>query len=97
MHTAAEIGIDDFQASARRTSATARRRCAGLFTQHEGRLLPRRPVRDPAATWSTTTTGVLELNLSEQAKRDLVEYLKSPDPGLPVSSGRSSGNSQRAT
>ncbi len=47
MHTAEEMGIDDFQASrSPDKTSIARRRCKGLFVRDEGRLLPRRPIRD---------------------------------------------------
>ena len=76
LHTAAEIGIDDFQS---RRSPDERYRTtplAGLFTRqnggfyHDGRFADLRAVVDHY----DRTFG---LNLSEQAKRDLVEYLKS--------------------
>ena len=76
LHTAAEIGIDDFQS---RRSPDERYRTtplAGLFTRqkggfyHDGRFPTLRAVVDHY-------NRVLGLNLTEQAKRDLVEYLKS--------------------
>ncbi len=76
MHTAAEIGIDDFQA---KRSPDERYRTAplkGLFAHakggfyHDGRFATVRDVVDHY-------NSVLTLNLSEQEKNDLVEYLKS--------------------
>ena len=76
LHTAAEIGIDDFQS---RRSPDERYRTtplAGLFTRqkggfyHDGRFPTLRAVVDHY-------DRALGLHLNEQAKRDLVEYLKS--------------------
>jgi len=76
MHTAEEIGIDDFQASRspdRRYRTTPLR---GLFTHekggffHDGRFATLRDVMDHY-------DGAFGLSLSEQEKRDLVEYVKS--------------------
>jgi cytochrome c peroxidase len=76
MHTAEEIGIDDFQASRspdRRYRTTLLR---GLFTHekdgffHDGRFATLRDVMDH-------DDGAFGLGLSEQEKSDLVEYLKS--------------------
>jgi hypothetical protein len=76
MHTAEEIGIDDFQASRspdRRYRTTPLR---GLFTHekggffHDGRFATLRDVMDHY-------DGAFGLGLSEQDKGDLVEYLKS--------------------
>jgi hypothetical protein len=76
LHTAAEIGIDDFQASRapdRRYRTTPLR---GLFTRekggfyHDGRFATLRDVVDHY-------DGFFVLALSEQEKNDLVEYLKS--------------------
>jgi hypothetical protein len=76
MHTAEEIGIDDFQAS---RSPDRRYRTAplrGLFTHakggffHDGRFASLRDVVDHY-------DGVFALQLDEQDKNDLVEYLKS--------------------
>ena len=76
MHTAEEIGIDDFQASRspdRRYRTTPLR---GLFTHekggffHDGRFATLRDVMDHY-------DGAFGLSLSEQEKSDLVEYLKS--------------------
>ena len=76
MHTAAEIGIDDFQANARPTSATARRRSGALRrTQkggfyHDGRFAT---LGDVVKHYD----DFLKLGLSEAETKDLVEYLKS--------------------
>ena len=76
MHTAEEIGIDDFQASRspdRRYRTTPLR---GLFTHekggffHDGRFATLHDVMDHY-------DGAFGLGLSEQEKGDLVEYLKS--------------------
>jgi hypothetical protein len=76
MHTAAEIGIDDFQAARspdRRYRTTPLR---GLFARakggfyHDGRFPDLRAVVDHYDT-------VKRLNLTVQEKRDLIEYLKS--------------------
>jgi hypothetical protein len=76
MHTAAEIGIDDFQASRspdRRYRTTPLR---GLFARskggfyHDGRFPDLRAVVDHY-------DGFKRLGLAEQEKRELIEYLKS--------------------
>ena len=76
MHTAEEIGIDDFQASRspdRRYRTTPLR---GLFTHekggffHDGRFATLRDVVDHY-------DGAFALRLGEQDKNDLLEYLKS--------------------
>ena len=76
MHTADEIGIDNFQAL---RSPDERYRTAplkGLFAHskggfyHDGRFATLRDVVDHY-------NSVLNLNLTEQEKNDLVEYLKS--------------------
>jgi hypothetical protein len=76
MHTAAEIGIDDFQASRapdRRYRTTPLR---GLFARskggfyHDGRFPDLRAVVDHYDRFR-------RLGLAEQEKRDLIEYLKS--------------------
>ncbi len=48
MHTAEEIGIDDFQASRSPDGRYRTTPLPGLWTHQEGRLLPRRSVRDAA-------------------------------------------------
>jgi hypothetical protein len=76
MHTAAEIGIDDFQSSRSPDHRYRTTPLAGLFTRqkggfyHDGRFATLRAVVDHYDQF-------LRLNLSEQAKRDLIEYLKS--------------------
>ena len=76
MHTAAEIGIDDFQA---KRSPDERYRTAplkGLFTHmkggfyHDGRFAT---LLDVVNHYNT----VFDLELTVQEKNDLVEYLKS--------------------
>ena len=76
MHTAEEIGIDDFQA---KRSPDERYRTAplrGLWTHqkrgfyHDGRFAT---LLDVVNHYN----GLKQLNLTEQQKRDLVEYLKS--------------------
>jgi hypothetical protein len=77
MHTAQEIGIDDFQASRspdRRFYRTTP--LAGLFTRqkggyyHDGRF----PTLDDVVTHYT---GVLKFQLTEAERKDLIEFLKS--------------------
>jgi hypothetical protein len=76
MHTAAEIGIDDFQS---RRSPDQRYRTTplgGLFTRAKGGFYHDGRYADLSAVVEHYNQA-LNLNLSEQAKRDLVEYLKS--------------------
>ena len=76
LHTAQEIGVDDFQASRapERRYRTAPLR--GLFTHqkggfyHDGRFAT---LRDVVEHYD----GAFGLGLGEQEKADLVEYLKS--------------------
>ena len=76
MHTAAEIGIDDFQALRSPDERYRTTPLRGLFTRqkggfyHDGRFADLRAVVDHY-------DRAFSLQLSEQAKRDLVEYLKS--------------------
>jgi hypothetical protein len=76
MHTAAEIGIDDFQASRAPDLRYRTSPLGGLFTRekggfyHDGRFPTLRDVVDHY-------DGFLALGLSEQEKSDLIEYLKS--------------------
>jgi hypothetical protein len=76
MHTPAEIGIDDFQSSRSPDQHYRTTPLAGLFARskggfyHDGRFTDLRAVVEHYNT-------VLNLNLSDSAKRDLVEYLKS--------------------
>jgi hypothetical protein len=76
MHTAAEIGIDDFQALRSPDERYRTTPLRGLFARqkggfyHDGRFADLRAVVDHYDRAFT-------LQLSEQAKRELVEYLKS--------------------
>lgn len=76
MHTAAEIGIDDFQANRSPDQRYRTTPLRGLFARmkggfyHDGRFPNLRAVVDHY-------DRAFNLNLSEQQKRDLVEYLKS--------------------
>jgi cytochrome c peroxidase len=77
MHTAEEIGIDNFQASRSPDKKFYRTTpLGGLFVRakggfyHDGRFADYRAVVDHY-------DGQLRLNLSEQDKKDLIEYLKS--------------------
>jgi mono/diheme cytochrome c family protein len=76
MHTGAEIGIDDFQASRSPDGKYRTTPLGGLFTRqkggfyHDGRYPTLRAVVDHY-------DAALNLNLSEQAKVNLIEYLKS--------------------
>ena len=73
---AAEIGIDDFQSSRSPDQRYRTTPLAGLFTRqkggfyHDGRYADLRAVVEHY-------NQALNLNLSEQAKKDLIEYLKS--------------------
>ncbi len=76
LHTAEEIGIDDFQAQRSPDSRYRTTPLKGLFAHakggfyHDGRFPTLRVVVDHYNT-------LFSLNLSEPAKSDLVEYLKS--------------------
>ena len=76
LHTAAEIGIDDFQSQRSPDERYRTTPLAGLFTRqkggfyHDGRFAT---LGDVVAHYNRT----FGLNLSESAKRALVEYLKS--------------------
>jgi hypothetical protein len=76
MHTPAEIGIDDFQAMRSPDERYRTTPLRGLFTRqkggfyHDGRFADFRAVVDHY-------DRTFSLGLSEQAKRELVEYLKS--------------------
>jgi hypothetical protein len=76
MHTAEDIGIDDFQSSRSPDQRYRTTPLAGLFTRqkggfyHDGRFANLRAVVEHY-------NQVFNLNLSEQAKKDLIEYLKS--------------------
>ena len=76
MHTAAEIGIDDFQSTRSPDERYRTTPLAGLFTRqkggfyHDGRFPDLRAVVDHY-------NSAFSLSLSERQKRDLIEYLKS--------------------
>ena len=76
MHSAAEIGIDNFQASRSPDGMYRTTPLAGLFVRekggfyHDGRFNGYRAVVDHY-------DGHLRLGLAENEKRDLIEYLKS--------------------
>jgi hypothetical protein len=76
MHTAAEIGIDDFQSGRSPDHMYRTTPLAGLFARakggfyHDGRFAT---LADVVAHYD----GFMRLNLSETDKSDLVEYLKS--------------------
>jgi hypothetical protein len=76
MHTAAEIGIDDFQAKRSPDGRYRTTPLGGLFTRtkggffHDGRFATLADVVDHYDTF-------FKLNLSAAEKADLVEYLKS--------------------
>jgi len=76
MHTAAEIGIDDFQALRSPDERYRTTPLGGLFTRqkggfyHDGRFPTLRAVVDHY-------DRTFNLQLSEEAKRNLIEYLKS--------------------
>ena len=76
MHTAAEIGIDDFQSMRSPDERYRTTPLGGLFTRqkggfyHDGRFPDLRAVVDHY-------NSTFSLNLSERQKRELIEYLKS--------------------
>ena len=76
MHTAAEIGVDDFQARRSPDGMYRTTPLAGLFVRekggfyHDGRFTGYRAVVDHY-------DNHLRLGLGENEKRDLIEYLKS--------------------
>jgi hypothetical protein len=76
MHTAAEIGIDDFQASRSPDDRYRTTPLGGLFARskggfyHDGRFADLKAVVEHY-------NSALNLNLSDAAKKDLVEFLKS--------------------
>ena len=76
MHTAAEIGIDEFQASRSPDQRYRTTPLGGLFTRqkggfyHDGRFADLRAVVEHY-------NQLFSLNLGEEAKRSLIEYLKS--------------------
>ena len=76
MHTAAEIGIDDFQSTRSPDERYRTTPLGGLFTRqkggfyHDGRFPDLRAVVDHYNSF-------FSLSLSERQKRELIEYLKS--------------------
>ena len=76
MHTAAEIGIDDFQANRSPDDRYRTPPLGGLFARskggfyHDGRFADLKAVVEHY-------NSVLNLNLSDAAKKDLIEFLKS--------------------
>ena len=76
VHTAEEIGIDDFQASRSPDHRYRTTPLRGLFTRmkggfyHDGRFADLNAVIDHYQS-------VLKFNLTEQERRELIEYLKS--------------------
>jgi cytochrome c peroxidase len=76
MHTAAEIGIDDFQSKRSPDERYRTSPLKGLWTHekgsfyHDGRFATLLDVVNHYNSFK-------QLNLSEQQKRDLVQYLKS--------------------
>jgi cytochrome c peroxidase len=76
MHTAEEIGIDDFQASRSPDGMYRTTPLAGLFTRAKGGFYHDGRFADLDAV-VTHYQGVLKFSLSETERRDLIEYLKS--------------------
>ena len=76
LHTAGEIGIDDFQSTRSPDERYRTTPLAGLFTRqkggfyHDGRFADLRAVVDHY-------NRTFSLNLSDRQKRELIEYLKS--------------------
>jgi hypothetical protein len=76
LHTAEEIGIDDFQSARSPDGRYRTTPLAGLFTRqkggfyHDGRFANLRAVVEHY-------NQAFNLNLTERAKKDLIEYLKS--------------------
>ena len=76
MHTAEEIGIDDFQSSRSPDHRYRTTPLAGLFTRQKGGFYHDGRFADLGAVIEHYNQ-VFNLNLSVEAKKDLVEYLKS--------------------
>jgi hypothetical protein len=76
MHTAEEIGIDDFQASRAPDKMYRTTPLAGLFTRAKGGFYHDGRFSDLNAVL-THYEGVLRLSLSDSERRELIEYLKS--------------------
>jgi hypothetical protein len=76
MHTAAEIGIDDFQSSRSPDQRYRTTPLAGLFTRLKGGLYHDGRFADLRALVEHYNV-VFNLNLNEPSKLELIEYLKS--------------------
>lgn len=76
MHTAAEIGIDDFQANRAPDKRYRTAPLKGLWTHRKGGFFHDGRFPDLLAVVEHYN-GYLELNLTEQEKVELIEYLKS--------------------
>jgi mono/diheme cytochrome c family protein len=76
MHSAAEIGIDDFQSRRSPDNMYRTTPLAGLFTRAKGGFYHYGRFADYAAVVNHYD-GHFKLGLSEADKRDLIEYLKS--------------------
>jgi hypothetical protein len=76
VHTAEEIGIDDFQASRAPDKRYRTTPLAGLFTRMKGGFYHDGRFADLTAVISHYQS-VLSFNLTDQERRDLIEYLKS--------------------
>jgi cytochrome c peroxidase len=76
MHTAEEIGIDDFQANRSPDKMYRTTPLAGLFTRAKGGFYHDGRFADLNAV-VTHYQGVLKFSLSDDERRDLIEYLKS--------------------
>jgi hypothetical protein len=76
MHTADEIGIDDFQSGRSPDKMYRTTPLAGLFTRAKGGFYHDGRFADLNAV-VTHYQGVLKLSLTDDERRDLVEYLKS--------------------
>ena len=76
LHTAAEIGIDDFQSTRSPDERYRTTPLAGLFTRQKGGFYHDGRFADlPAVVEHYNRT--FSLNLSDRQKRELIEYLKS--------------------
>jgi hypothetical protein len=76
MHTAEEIGIDDFQSSRSPDGRYRTTPLGGLFARRRAASTTTAASRR-TATWSITTTASSRSASTEQEKSDLIEYLKS--------------------
>ena len=76
LHTPAEIGIDDFQASRSPDKGYRTTPLGGLFTQSKGGFYHDGRFADLAALVEQYNQ-VFGLKLASQEERDLIEYLKS--------------------